>query len=422
MAISKDALLIGLTGSFGSGCSTFGKALEELGFNYYSLSDVVKQKWREENPGKSEEDAPREELQTIGNNLRKENTNDYLAKTKLKEAKATSAGRIRKAVFDSIRNTAEIKVFRESYPNFFLIAIDTLKENRRNRVIRDQYTRLNLSEKYFEVDDERDKNEEGILYGQQVQLCVDEADVLIGNDVDYPSEVVAVRNFVDKTERAYIDLLSGKEPRPPQPDESYMSIAYSASLLSHCVKRQVGAVILDKGGSVLSIGYNENPQGKPPCIELYKMCYRDIYKQKLFRDLRDQNCPHCKKGPLGQLESPYHCSNCGLDLDKFYVRDKALARCTALHAEEKAIIASNGRHLEDSTLYVTTFPCFMCAHKIMDVGISDIIYCEPYPDTESARVLKDLRNLHVERFEGVKSRAYFRLFGSWRRIIEARSI
>jgi len=421
MTIYRDALLLGLTGSFGSGCTTFGKALQQLGFRHYSLSDMVKQKWSELNPRKSLEEAPRAELQTVGNDLRKEHGNDYLAKAIMEIAKRSSSGRISRAVFDSIRNTEEIKAFRDSYPNFFLIAIDALKENRRERV-KDQYTRLGLPEKCFQDDDERDKNEEGIPYGQQVQLCVDEADLLLGNDVDHPSESVAIRRFIGNIETAYIDLLSGKEPRPPQPDESYMSIAYAASLLSKCIKRQVGAVILDERGSMLSTGYNENPKNKRPCIELYGMCYRDIYKQKLFRDLRDQQCPSCKQGPLGELEPPYHCSHCNLDLDRFYVRDKALARCTALHAEEKAIMNANGRNLRGSTLYVTTFPCFMCAHKIMDVEISTIIYCEPYPDAESARVLKDLRNIHVERFEGVKSRAYFRLFSSWRKIMEARSV
>lgn len=429
MAICKGALLLGLTGSFGSGCTTLGKALKELGFRYYSLSDLVKEKWKQLNPGKSLEEASREELQTVGNNLRTQHGNDYLAIATLKRAKESS-GRISRAVFDSIRNTAEIKAFRESYPNFFLIAVDALKENRRERV-KDQYIRLNLSEKCFEMDDERDKNEEGLSYGQQVQLCVDEADVLIGNDTDYPSETVAIKKFIDRTQKPYIELLGGKEPRPPQPDESFMSIAYAGSLLSKCIKRQVGAVLLSEAGSVLSIGYNENPKGKPPCIELYGMCYRDIYKQKLFRDLKKQQCPSCK-GELGELEPPYHCPHCGLDLDRFYVRDKALARCTALHAEEKAIINANGMSLKGSTLFVTTFPCFMCAHKIMDVGIDSIIYCEPYPDAESARVLKELEDrqtkrsgarehIHVERFEGVKSRAYFRLFGSWRKIMEARS-
>ena len=420
MTIYKDAFLLGLTGSFGSGCTTLGKALKESSFRYYSLSKLVREKWEELHPERSSEDAPREELQTIGNDLRKENGNDYLAKATLKRAKQSS-GRIRRAVFDSIRNTAEIKVFRDSYPNFFLLAVDALKENRRERVKERQYVRLNIPEKRFETDDERDRNEEGLHYGQQVQLCVDEADVLIGNDADYPSETVAIRKFIDDIEVPYIKLLSGKEPRNPQPDESYMSIAYAASLLSKCIKRQVGAVILDEVGSVLSVGYNENPKGKPPCIDLYKMCYRDIYKQKLFRDLRNQQCPSCGS-ELGELEPPYRCPHCNLDLDRFYVRDKALARCTALHAEEKAIINANRRNLEGSTLYVTTFPCFMCAHKIMDIGISNIIYCEPYPDVESARVLKDLKDIHVERFEGVKSRAYFRLFGSWRKIMETKSL
>lgn len=415
-SIAKDALVIGLTGSFGSGCSTISKSLEQLGFSRISLSDFVKTEWKRRNP-RSRKEPIRSELQDIGNDLRKRYGNDYLATKALKEARR-NRGRIKQVVFDSIRNTGELARLRATFPNFFLVAIDALLENRWDRVKGD-YNKWGLSEHHFLIDDERDKNEAGLIYGQQVQQCTDEADILLGNDEYSPDESVAISNLVEKIDDPYVKLLSGEKSRSPTPDESYMSMAYTASLLSKCIKRQVGAVILDLKGTVLSVGYNENPMGKKSCVEAYKRCYREIYKSKLFRDLQGQPCPNCHK-TLGKLTSPFKCSHCELDLDKFYVRDKALSRCTALHAEEKAIIQAGGRNLNGSTMYATTFPCFTCAHKIIDVGVKTICYAEPYPDPESARVLEESEGILVERFEGVKSRAYFRLFGSWRKEIETK--
>jgi len=417
-SIAKDALIIGLTGSFGSGCTTVSKALEQLGFSRVSLSEFVRKEWKKRNPKKKIENARRSELQDIGNELRQKFGNDYLAKKALEEARKSKGPRMKRVVFDSIRNTAELAKLRTTFPNFFLVAVDALPKNRWDRVKSD-YNKWGLTEHNFLVDDERDKNEAGIVHGQQVQQCTDEADILIGNDEYYPDETVAISNIIEKIDEPYVRLLSGEKTRSPTPDESYMSMAYTASLLSKCVKRQVGAVILDSDGSVLSVGYNENPIGKKPCVEAYKRCYRDIYKSKLFRDLQGQPCPSCHKD-LGKLSSPFICPNCRLDLDRFYVRDKALSRCTALHAEEKAIIQAGGRNLNGSTMYATTFPCCMCAHKIIDVGLETILYAEPYPDPEAARVLEESEGVFVERFEGVKSRAYFRLFGSWRKEMEAK--
>ena len=52
--------------------------------------------------------------------------------------------------------------------------------------------------------------------------------------------------------------------------------------------------------------------------------------------------------------------------------------------EENAIVnlARNGRSvpLEECVLYTTTYPCRMCANKIANVGIKQVVYLEPYPD------------------------------------------
>jgi hypothetical protein len=64
------------------------------------------------------------------------------------------------------------------------------------------------------------------------------------------------------------------------------------------------------------------------------------------------------------------------------------------------------------TIYTTYFPCELCAKKIYQTGLKEIIYTEPYPESVSQDVfLKDgIRKIGVTQFEGVKSHSYFRLF------------
>lgn len=411
-------LRIGLTGSFGSGCSTLADSLKRMGFQVFSLSDLVKKEWKRTHQGKSIEEATRKELQDIGNYLRDKHGDGFLAEEIVKEALEKTKNKT-PLIFDSIRNTAEIMMLRSKFRNFFLIAVDCSPEIRWERA-KDGYRKLNLTDYDFEIDDERDKYEEGISHGQQVRLCVDQADLLIGNDEVYPDREVAMDKLQAKIED-YISLMSGEKAKQPTPMESYMSMAYTASLMSRCIKRQVGAVIVDEKNNILiSSGYNENPKPMEPCFIKYAgRCYRDIYKTMYFKDLekKGQTCPKCGK-KLTNLSYPFLCV-CGFDLDKHFIKDKALSRCRALHAEERAILNVGSRNTSGCTLYSTTFPCFSCAKKIVYGDINSVVYVEPYPDADSVKLLKEV-DIPARRFEGVKARAYFRLFGPWRKKMEER--
>jgi len=100
-----------------------------------------------------------------------------------------------------------------------------------------------------------------------------------------------------------------------------------------------------------------------------------------------------------------------------------MSKCTALHAEEMAILNAGRSSLEGCTIYTTTFPCFTCAQKILYAGIKRIVYVESYPDMDSVALFEKAKEAHgltLTKFEGVKARAYHRLFGSWRKSMEDR--
>lgn len=65
--------------------------------------------------------------------------------------------------------------------------------------------------------------------------------------------------------------------------------------------------------------------------------------------------------------------------------------------------------MDDSTIYVTTFPCNLCANKIVQSGIKHVIYFEPYPVEEAKTILNE-GNVEFEPFEGVTFRAFFKFY------------
>lgn len=410
-----DKVVIGITGSFGSGCTTVTQALKEyFGFKPYSLSLFLREEWSRQHSGESAEKAVRSELQDLGNRLRKEKSLSILAEETYKKV-CEERNQSENLAFDSIRNPAEIAFFRSIFPDFYVIAVDCAEADRWERV-RLYYEKYKMTKTDFLKDDERDKNEDGIVYGQQVALCVDEADYLIRND----NEPMVT------TQRAIMGKLRGKledpvklfrgELRPPTEKEAYMSVAYAASLLSHCFKRQVGAVIIDERGIVVSIGYNENSKPLKPCYDEFGDCYREMYAEQIMATFKA--CPFCKK-ELNGLTYPYRCPHCQRNIYHEIVRDRALGRCTALHAEEKAIINARSASLIGCALYVTTFPCFTCAQKILNADMQSICYVESYPDVDSIKLFetagKKGRTILMDKFEGVKARTYFKLFSAWRR-------
>ncbi|MDR0853230.1 MAG: cytidine/deoxycytidylate deaminase family protein [Clostridiales Family XIII bacterium] len=134
----------------------------------------------------------------------------------------------------------------------------------------------------------------------------------------------------------------------PSWDEYFMGIAKLTAERSTCLKRQVGAVIVqDK--HIIASGYNGAPRGLLHCAE-------------------KGGCLRVELGiPSGQRHE----------------------LCRALHAEQNAIIqaASFGHSIEGATIYITHQPCVICAKMIINAGIKKIIVAEGYPDEYAVEIL-----------------------------------
>lgn len=147
----------------------------------------------------------------------------------------------------------------------------------------------------------------------------------------------------------------------PSWDEYFMDMAALTARRSTCLRRQVGAVIVqDK--HIVATGYNGAPRGLDHCGEREGGCLR----QQL-------GVPSGEKHEL----------------------------CRALHAEQNAIIqaATLGQSIEGGTIYVTHQPCVICAKMIINAGIKRIVVRNGYPD-ELAQSMIDDADLKIEMLEG----------------------
>lgn len=409
--------VIGFAAPFGSGSTTAAKILREWdGYQHVSLSEFIREEWQKGHPRKQ---PTRARLQELGNEMRRVSGPGVLVRKAIEGLGKPVAGG-QKLVVDGIRNLGEIEALREQFGrSFYLFSLECQPSTRWLRV-KTVYEKSGLSLIDFSQDNERDRQQE-YPYGQQVALCVDKADLLITNDN---------RTSLSKLGRVlkgYVQLVTGARPRYANASEIFMNLAYSSSHGSKCLKRQVGAAIVDAPpgsmGEVVGLGFNENPIGTFPCVEEPRYgadkrrrkpgrCYRDLVRAESFRQLAAQrgHCPACGSRFKGSFPdvAPWKCPQCSVDLEEFFWPERAMTLCTAVHAEVAALMAA-GRRARGGTLYTTTFPCFQCSEKIMQAGIRHIVFTEPYPDIRAAERL-DLAGIRVARFEGVRSSRFDEIF------------
>jgi dCMP deaminase len=136
----------------------------------------------------------------------------------------------------------------------------------------------------------------------------------------------------------------------PSWDEYFMGIAKLTAERSTCMRRNVGAVIV-QNKQIVATGYNGAPKGLAHCEEL-----GGCLREKL-------------QIPSGERHE----------------------LCRALHAEQNAIIqaATSGLSIDGATIYITHQPCVICAKMIINAGIRKIIVGEGYPDELSVEMLEE---------------------------------
>jgi deoxycytidylate deaminase/dephospho-CoA kinase len=420
-------IVIGLTGPFGAGCSTIAEDLSKRRkWRGYSLSQAMREiapnlldsvdKKKLVSPGF------RSYQQDVGDQIRRKDP--YAIPAKVVEKISDDQERHKSfaslnIVIDGIRNPSEIVYLQDTFVHFFVVAVFAPFQIRWDRKKADYKGDLGK----FERDDARDSGEFESPWGQKVQLCVDRSDILISNELQFEPPRTR-RAFQDKVD-SYIELMETPGSRVPYSWELNMAQAYEASLRSTCCKRKVGAVIVkeeftekESRSYVVATGYNEAPLNIASCVDRGgkgspEYCYKD---DKAGRVLKKEYkyCPQCGKKLKfpEEFDVPFICPNCDARLGRDFIPGRMLDLCVALHAEEAAVLQASkfgGTQIDGSTLYTTTFPCPLCAKMLTHAGVEKVIFSEPYPEDEAVNFL-DEAGVESELFEGVKGRAYHRLF------------
>lgn len=311
-------MIIGLTGKNGSGKTAVSEYLRSRGFEYYSLSDAIRDEVRRRG-----EEITRERLIEVGTELRETYGPGILAERIL-----SGLGNDQNYVIDSIRNPQEVDALRRR-SDFTLLALEADAMIRFERsLLRGRENAAQTFEKFMA--EEARELESGNPASQQLLATQQKADLSVSNN----GTLEELHLELDKA----LPPLMSRFMRPSW-DEYFMNIAKVVAMRSNCMKRKVAAIIV-KDRRVISTGYNGTPRGAKNCNE--------------------GGCPRCN----GMAAS-----------------GTALDECLCCHGEENAITqaAYHGIGLKGSTLYTTFAPCLQCTKMIINCGIVEVVYNQEYP-------------------------------------------
>lgn len=126
-------------------------------------------------------------------------------------------------------------------------------------------------------------------------------------------------------------------------DNVMLAVAIVLSTRATCVKRQVGCVLVDLRGRILSTGYNGTPSG----------------------------FPHCTETPCVGATMP-----AGSDT------------CLGVHAELNALLDCADT-TKIQTCYVTTLPCNNCLKTLLNTACQRIVYLQDHE--QAAHILATWR-------------------------------
>ncbi|RXT60413.1 deoxycytidylate deaminase [Pseudomonas syringae] len=391
-------------------------------------------------------------LQDLGNSIREKFEPDALAVQAVKDISANRRVKMNASganippraiyIVDQLKHPAEVELFRLVYKNaFFLIGVMSPQSARLEYL---QSEGLNTVDAQNLIERDRKDN---VDHGQQLEKTVHKSDFFVKHTLKNSGNIT-------KPCKRFVGLVHGENGITPTRDESGMYAAYSASLKSACLSRQVGASIADLNGNVMSVGwndvpaaggglYNEESEFDQRCVVHGKKCYNDDTKRKLATSIVAILSKVNKKAQAATSSSLISTFSVDADgaqeeVQKSFLTPAQAASLTqeilditalgsiieysrAIHAEMEAIlnIARSGKvSTAGAVMYTTTYPCHNCARHIIASGISRVVYIEPYEKSLAMKLHSDAISVDgfssgkvlFENFEGVSPLRYATLF------------
>jgi len=342
--LTKNKMIIGLTGSICAGKGEVVNYLKSLGFEAHSLSDVLREELAKRGIEKT-----RDNLIALGNDLRREHGNGVLAK--IISQKLVPSKNI---VVDSIRNPEEIQELRH-VQGFFLVGVDALEEVRFQRMIsRNRPGDPKTLEEFRKINENL-----GVAHCQQVSHCMSMADCILLNNVPLQS----FHRKIDKMLKDRGFKIRGRISI----DEYFLKLAGVVAERSTCHRHRVGAVAV-KDKKILTTGYNGAATKTKDCLEL-----------------------GCLRDELGIKSGTMH----------------EVCRAIHAEQNVIIQAAQHGINLEGATIYCTHSPCILCAKMLANAKIKKFITYSDYPEQEFLKLFKET-GIEFEKKERPQDRIFFK--------------
>lgn len=342
-------------------------------------------------------------------------------------------------LIDSLKNPAEITALDSAYArNYYTISVYTAEHIRLERlacIIAGTKSQAvsNLHREEARKILKEDEGRKPVKLAQDVLGTFPRADFFVRSDANISSNI-----------KRFVELIFGNPFITPTQDETFMNLARTASLRSCDLSRQVGAVIVDERGAVISQGCNEVPypgggffyEGREDASDNRDHVTRRDPNQAEILDIVKDFIKSLRESSL--INSPTDDTGIAFDDEQFayeLMQGKWSASTSDLrirnliefgrvvHAEMHAICeaARLGRKIEGTTLYCTTFPCHGCTRHIIAAGVRQVVFIEPYPKSLTKILYENeistddpktsLRHAVVFRpFEGVSPILFRRVF------------
>ncbi|MCU8039368.1 deoxycytidylate deaminase [Shewanella oncorhynchi] len=320
-------------------------------------------------------------------------------------------------VVDAIRNPYEAVYLRDRYSGFYLMSVNTDNDNRLKYLMEShKFTSSQIKEL-----DSKEYPEKLSGYNkyisQNIQKCIELADIHINN----PRENQFGHSELRAQLAWYVALMLHPGLVMPTSTESCMQIAYSVKQNSGCISRQVGAVVTDERYSVKAVGWNNTAEGQVPCLlrsaedllnGFDEAAYSKYEKNNIeFRDVLHEKFNLIRR--YSHLDGR-NLSFCFKDLQNQVEQKKNQVHTRSLHAEENAFLQiskNGGQGVKGGILFTTASPCELCAKKAYQLGISKVVFIDPYPGIATPHII--FCGAHppkLELFRGALGRAFYQLY------------
>ena len=305
-------------------------------------------------------------------------------------------------ILDSLKHPDEVDSLKRLYGrNFILISAFDSEDARKVR-LKEILAKAHVSSETEAYDDEAeelikvDAKRPGEKIGQNMRETFPLGDFFVR----------ASGGFEQELER-FIDLLFGAPYLTPKRAEYFMFEAAAVARRSADLSRQIGAVVVDKHGEIISAGCNEVPKAGGGAYwpdedsvfdnRDYKKGkdYNAVKKYDIIKEILEFLDQHQIMQPTEGVSVEGAVRDLLYGKHKEHFKDLRVTNLIefgrVVHAEMSALMraAQRGIAVNQSELFSTTFPCHMCARHIISAGITRVVYIEPYPKSMTAELFPE---------------------------------